>query len=124
MMQLAATESAEARFRQYLQKTFKKTGSLFAHSCQAVAVLSGGGEALASTAWQFGRSFGIGFQLIDDLLDFVAQSDSFGKPVVADLKLGLATAPVLFAARQVTEEKSRSERSFKNSPFEKYLSRC
>jgi len=39
--------------------------------------------------------------LVDDLLDFVSSENVMGKPVAADLKLGLATAPVLFAADQV-----------------------
>jgi geranylgeranyl pyrophosphate synthase len=41
------------------------------------------------------------FQLIDDLLDVTATDDDLGKPVTADLKLGLSTAPVLFANQQV-----------------------
>ncbi len=41
------------------------------------------------------------FQLVDDLLDFVATSAQLGKPAAADLRLGLATAPVLFAAQKV-----------------------
>jgi decaprenyl-diphosphate synthase subunit 1 len=41
------------------------------------------------------------FQLVDDLLDFIATSAQLGKPVAADLRLGLATAPVLFAAQKV-----------------------
>jgi len=41
------------------------------------------------------------FQLIDDLLDFKSTSKDTGKPTAVDLRLGLATAPVLYAARQV-----------------------
>lgn len=41
------------------------------------------------------------FQLVDDLLDFIATSAQLGKPAAADLRLGLATAPVLFAAQKV-----------------------
>ena len=37
-------------------------------------------------------------QLHDDLLDFTSCDSVMGKPTAADLKLGLATAPVLFAA--------------------------
>ena len=40
-------------------------------------------------------------QLVDDLLDFISSENIMGKPASADLKLGLATAPVLFAAEQV-----------------------
>merc|ERR1712013_651631 len=38
--------------------------------------------------------------LVDDLLDFVSSADQLGKPAAADMKLGLATAPVLFASQQ------------------------
>ena len=41
------------------------------------------------------------FQLMDDLLDFVSSSNLMGKPAAADLRLGLATAPVLFACEKV-----------------------
>ena len=40
-------------------------------------------------------------QLIDDALDFISTSEALGKPAGADLSLGLATAPVLFAAQKV-----------------------
>lgn len=40
-------------------------------------------------------------KLIDDVLDFTSCSDQMGKPTSADLKLGLATGPVLFACQQV-----------------------
>lgn len=35
------------------------------------------------------------------MLDFTSCSDQMGKPTSADLKLGLATGPVLFACQQV-----------------------
>lgn len=52
-------------------------------------------------AYQYGRNIGMAFQLVDDILDFVSCDDAMGKPTSADLKLGLATAPVLFAAEKV-----------------------
>jgi hexaprenyl-diphosphate synthase len=40
-------------------------------------------------------------QLVDDMLDFTASESAFGKPSNgADLKLGLATAPTLYAWEQ------------------------
>ena len=37
------------------------------------------------------------------MLDFVVTADQLGKPVNADLKLGLATAPILYAADEFPE---------------------
>ena len=39
--------------------------------------------------------------MVDDILDFIASDGEMGKPTATDLKLGLATAPVLFACEQV-----------------------
>lgn len=64
-------------------------------------MLAGAEESISEIAFQYGRNVGLAFQLVDDLLDFVASSESMGKPTAADLKLGLATAPVLFACEKV-----------------------
>lgn len=37
------------------------------------------------------------------MLDFVSTSEVLGKPAAADIKLGLATAPVLFASEMYPE---------------------
>ena len=66
-----------------------------------VAYLSGSDEEIIESAFNFGKNMGIAFQLVDDLLDYVASADSMGKPTAADLRLGLATAPVLFACEKV-----------------------
>jgi hypothetical protein len=41
------------------------------------------------------------FKLVDDVLDFNSSQEVLGKPVAADLRLGLATGPVLFASEEV-----------------------
>lgn len=66
-----------------------------------VAIVAGADEKVTDIAFQYGRNLGLAFQLVDDLLDFVSSSEAMGKPAAADLKLGLATAPVLFACEKV-----------------------
>lgn len=63
--------------------------------------MAGADEPMANLAFQYGRNVGLAFQLVDDLLDFVSSAEAMGKPTAADLKLGLATAPVLFACEKV-----------------------
>lgn len=63
--------------------------------------MGGADESMANLAFQYGRNVGLAFQLVDDLLDFVSSAEAMGKPTAADLKLGLATAPVLFACEKV-----------------------
>ena len=50
---------------------------------------------------------------VDDVLDFAMDDDQLGKPAGADLSLGLATAPILFAAQDHPELRPLIERRFK-----------
>ena len=40
-------------------------------------------------------------QIVDDVLDFNTSPNQAGKPTFVDMRLGLATAPVLLAAQEV-----------------------
>lgn len=99
-MQMGSKEDESERFSHYIHKSFKKTASLIAYTCKAVALLSGANQSFQEAAFQYGRNLGIAFQLVDDLLDFVSSQAELGKPAAADLRLGLATAPVLFACEK------------------------
>ncbi|XP_070784451.1 all trans-polyprenyl-diphosphate synthase PDSS1 [Enoplosus armatus] len=102
-MQLGSKENENERFKHYLEKTFKKTASLIANSCKAVSILVNSDPEVHEIAYQYGRNVGIAFQLVDDVLDFTSGANHLGKPSAADLKLGLATGPVLFACQQFPE---------------------
>ncbi|CAH1113031.1 unnamed protein product [Psylliodes chrysocephalus] len=102
-MQLGSKETENERFAHYLQKTYRKTASLIANSVKSVAILAEGDEKITEISYQYGRNLGLAFQLVDDLLDFVSSAEAMGKPTAADLKLGLATAPVLFACEKYPE---------------------
>jgi len=132
--QMAKTKDNKTdRFQMYIDKTYNKTASLMSNSCKAVAVVArnkaqdlaaaGSGErhlllecddinAVPESAFQYGRNVGIAFQLIDDWLDFSSNAKLLGKPAAADLKLGLATAPVLFAAEKYPELEPMIKRRF------------
>uniref|UniRef100_A0A3B4ZMM2 All trans-polyprenyl-diphosphate synthase PDSS1 n=1 Tax=Stegastes partitus TaxID=144197 RepID=A0A3B4ZMM2_9TELE len=102
-MQLGSKENENERFKHYLEKTFKKTASLIANSCKAVSILVNSDPDIHEIAYQYGKNVGIAFQLVDDVLDFTSGANQLGKPTAADLKLGLATGPVLFACQQFPE---------------------
>ncbi|XP_071397938.1 all trans-polyprenyl-diphosphate synthase PDSS1 [Centroberyx affinis] len=102
-MQLGSKENENERFKHYLEKTFKKTASLIANSCKAVSVQVNSDPEVHEIAYQYGKNVGIAFQLVDDVLDFTSCANQLGKPSAADLKLGLATGPVLFACQQFPE---------------------
>lgn len=81
----------------YLQKTYLKTASLISKSCRSAAVLGRSAPEVIEASYAYGRNLGLAFQLVDDMLDYTVTAAELGKPAGADLELGLATAPLLFA---------------------------
>ncbi|XP_078378555.1 all trans-polyprenyl-diphosphate synthase PDSS1-like isoform X2 [Oculina patagonica] len=113
LMQLGSKEHPDERFNHYLEKTYKKTASLIACCCKAVSVFGNCSPAVQEIAFQYGRNIGMAFQVVDDILDFIASDGEMGKPTATDLKLGLATAPVLFACEQFPDLNALIMRRFK-----------
>jgi hexaprenyl-diphosphate synthase len=105
---------SEEALTYYLQKTYLKTASLIALSCRSAAVLGGSDSATAEAAFQYGKNLGLAFQLVDDLLDYTRSAAELGKPAGADLQLGLATAPLLFAWKGIPELGALVGRKFAN----------
>ena len=106
-MQLKNTAQDEARPRwseetisYYLQKTYLKSASLISKSCRAAALLGQSSPEVVEAAYAYGRNLGLAFQLVDDMLDYTISGEELGKPAGADLELGLATAPLLFAWKE------------------------
>lgn len=87
----------------YLNKTYLKTASLISKSCRAAALLGGASAETVEAAYGYGKNLGLAFQLVDDMLDYTRSEVELGKPAGADLELGLATAPLLFAWRDRPE---------------------
>ncbi|KAF2477997.1 decaprenyl-diphosphate synthase subunit 1 [Lindgomyces ingoldianus] len=81
----------------YLQKTYLKSASLISKSCRAAAILGQSTPEVVEAAYLYGKNLGLAFQLVDDMLDYTISGEELGKPAGADLELGLATAPLLFA---------------------------
>lgn len=112
LMQLRMAQDPEQRFSNYIKKSEAKTASLLARSSHCVAVIAGGDEHVQNAAYAYGRQLGIAFQLIDDLLDVTQSSSDMGKETSVDMKLGLATAPVLFASEEFPELETLMLRKF------------
>jgi all-trans-nonaprenyl-diphosphate synthase len=96
----------------YLQKSYYKTASLMAGSAKAAGVLSGVSAVQAEQLYNFGKFFGIAFQIMDDILDFTSSTETLGKPAGSDLIQGNLTAPVLFALEEKPQLKLLIEREF------------
>lgn len=96
----------------YLEKSYYKTATLIANSAKAVGVLSEVPPTMAENLYQFGRSLGLAYQVVDDILDFTGSSEVLGKPAGSDLLSGNLTAPVLYAMEEVPYLKTLIDREF------------
>ena len=105
---------SEETLTYYLQKTYLKTASLISKSCRAAALLGGSDAHTVDAAYNYGKNLGLAFQLVDDMLDYTRSEKELGKPAGADLELGLATAPLLFAWKTMPELGALVGRKFAN----------
>jgi heptaprenyl diphosphate synthase len=80
---------------QYLSNINGKTAALFACSCRVGALCAGLPLDVVKQLGDFGRNFGMAFQILDDVLDLIADPDLLGKPVGSDIPSGVLTMPVL-----------------------------
>ncbi|NLT18265.1 MAG: polyprenyl synthetase family protein, partial [Clostridiales bacterium] len=81
----------------YLKRILGKTGVLFSASMALGAKIANLSDEVARYFSRFGLSFGAAFQIRDDLLDILSDPSKEGKPVLNDLKEGIATLPVIMA---------------------------
>lgn len=78
----------------------KKTASLFSACCEAASVVSGATDNEITKLKDFGFNFGIAFQIIDDVLDYVVNQSISGKRKGKDFFGGRVTLPVMIAYEQ------------------------
>lgn len=72
---------------EYLEMIGKKTAWLLQASCAMGAMCGGGTPDQVDQLARFGYNLGLGFQIQDDLLDFVADQAKLGKKVGSDFEM-------------------------------------
>ncbi len=76
-----------------------KTAALISCSSAVGAILAGASEPVVAALAGFGEHLGLAYQLIDDLLGIWGAPERTGKPVLADLRVGKKSLPVVAALR-------------------------
>jgi geranyl diphosphate synthase len=117
IMQLKSPPESLLQLESYLKKSYYKTASLICYACRSTALLGGHayGSTVATACEEFGFHLGLAYQIQDDILDFTAAANVLGKPALADMDLGLSTAPILYAAQEFPSLRPLIMRRFKNS---------
>jgi len=115
IMQLKSPPESLLEMETYLRKSYYKTASLICYACRSVALLGGHAydSTVATACEEFGFHLGLAYQIQDDILDFTAAASVLGKPALADMDLGLSTAPILYAAQEFPKLRPLVMRRFK-----------
>lgn len=84
-----------------------KTASLLATGCKLGAMTTTDDHEAWNALYEYGRCFGIAFQIKDDLFDFEGRAASVGKPIGLDVKHNMVTLPIIYALQHAGKEKTR-----------------
>ncbi|MEX6505659.1 polyprenyl synthetase family protein [Jiella sp. M17.18] len=105
--QLAAAKHMTTSEADYLAVVDAKTAALFAAAAEVGPVLAGAGDEARAAMHRYGRSLGLAFQLVDDVLDYGGASASLGKNTGDDFREGKITLPVILAYQAGNEAEKR-----------------
>ncbi|WP_341489030.1 octaprenyl diphosphate synthase [Photobacterium damselae subsp. damselae] len=99
VQQLMNCNDPDTTEESYMEVIYSKTARLFEAATQVAAIIAKASPDVETAFQDYGRYLGTAFQLIDDVLDYVANGKEMGKNVGDDLAEGKPTLPLLYAMR-------------------------
>jgi heptaprenyl diphosphate synthase len=93
--ELKTTYDIKRSVPSYLSSIDGKTASLYSTSARIGALVAGHERQVADALTNYGTSFGMVFQIVDDVLDILSTEEELGKPAGHDMEEGVYTLPVL-----------------------------
>ncbi len=96
---------------EYLEILTFKTAALIAAACRTGALIASAPIEQVEAMSAFGLQVGIGFQLVDDALDFIGHGERLGKPIGQDVRERKVTGPVLHVMRHGTTQAQQQLRA-------------
>ena len=103
--------SVERTEADYYEAIEGKTASLMSSSCRVGALTAGLGREETEALAEFGRCFGMVYQLRDDILDVIATDNQLGKPAGQDLAEGIYNLPTLLRAARLRRRRRAARRA-------------
>ncbi len=101
--QLKVKHDLDTRRGQYFERIAWKTSSIFRIATESAGFLAGFSDVRIRALRRFGYYFGMAFQIVDDILDYVSDPKVLGKPVGCDLLNGNCTLPFFLYLDQHAE---------------------
>jgi octaprenyl-diphosphate synthase len=95
LYQLTKTGDAAITEEEHLEIIRRKTAFLFSGCAEIGAALGTATPEQRGALRDYGFDLGIAFQIVDDVLDYMADASALGKPLGGDLREGKVTLPVI-----------------------------
>jgi octaprenyl-diphosphate synthase len=99
LYQLTKAGDATITEDEHLEIIRRKTAFLFSGCAEIGAALGGARPEQRAALRDYGFDLGIAFQIVDDVLDYMADAAALGKPLGGDLREGKVTLPIILLLR-------------------------
>ncbi len=96
-METELSKKLDSTVEDYVKLAGLKTGALFGAAAASGAIVGGAKPRTINEMYEFGRSLGVEYQMVDDILDLTGSSDEMGKPMLKDLQNNASNIVVLHA---------------------------
>ena len=95
LYQLTKAGDASITEDEHLEIIRRKTAYLFSGCAEIGALLGSSSPEQRVALREYGFNLGVAFQIVDDVLDYMAEERALGKPIGADLREGKVTLPII-----------------------------
>ncbi|MEZ5246477.1 MAG: polyprenyl synthetase family protein [Acidimicrobiales bacterium] len=102
ILELESAYKPDRTIDTYERSISGKTASLLAAACRIGAIVGDLPRGVVESMTEFGKAYGMAFQVVDDILDIVATDKQIGKAAGNDLIEGIYTLPVIHALADPT----------------------
>ncbi len=96
-LQLANAKNFNQSEEDYFKAIEGKTALLISAATEIGAICGGADREKRQALKEYGRNLGYGFQIVDDLLDYLGDPQKTGKAIGNDLEEGKMTLPLIIA---------------------------
>jgi octaprenyl-diphosphate synthase len=96
ILQLTRVADPDITEEEYYRIISAKTGALISAACRIGGILGGLPPEREDALGRFGMKTGIVFQMVDDILDYMADEKGLGKKLGKDLLEGKITLPLIY----------------------------
>ncbi len=104
VLQLTAAQDTNTTEDIYLQVVRGKTAALFSAAAEVGGVIAKAPQEHINALFEYGDALGIAFQIVDDLLDVIGDTNETGKNIGDDFRERKLTLPFIKAITKADEE--------------------